>query len=210
MSDGFTIDEFLDGYEEQRVPAKVCMKGNLVAEHAELDAQLNAAHKRARDSMHDKEVSRLRRAIADIEKRIAESERTFWFHGVGYRAWQDLKRKYPPTKEQREQQGLDLNLETFVVPAIAASAVQPEMSLEQANSLAEILPEGEIQKLFRAVLQANGETLVPKSILAAAIEQVVPSDRSSITAALVASLDQSSSDGSGDQSPNTPATTPDD
>lgn len=208
MPDDFSIDEFLDAYEQPLADVEVCMKANLVVEHASLDQQLQQALQAAGDTLADPEVSRLRREVAALEDRIAASQRTFRFQGIGHRAWQDLKRRYPPTKEQAAQ-GLDLNLETFVVPSIAACAARPEMSLEQANRLAGRLPEGEIQKLFGAVLRANGETTVPKSLLAAAIGRAAPNVRSSTTAALAASLAASSSVGTGDQSPSTTTTTPD-
>lgn len=208
MTDDFTIDEFLDSYEEPVVEAKVCMKANLVAEHARLDGELQEARLAAADVMHDPEVSRLRQAVEELEGRIAASQRTFAFRSIGHLEWQNLKRKHPPTKEQRAE-GLDINVETFVVPAIAACAAKPEMTLAQANELARRLPEGEIQKLFRAVMQANSETLLPKSMLAAAIGRLDQSDRSSTTAALAEFLGQRSSDANGDRSPSTATTTPD-
>jgi hypothetical protein len=207
--DSFTVDDFIQGYEAKTVSARVCTKAGLVAKHADLDAELYAARTAAGDVMRDPEVSRLRKEIGELEQRIAESEREFVFKSPGHLAWQNLKRKHPPTKEQRSD-GLDVNVETFVVPAIAASAVRPKMSVEQANELATVLPEGEIQKLWRAALDANGETLVPKSVLAAVIGQVAQSDRSSTTAALAAFLGVNSSDANGDQSQSTPTTMPDD
>ncbi|HLT68891.1 MAG TPA: hypothetical protein VKZ72_01920 [Acidimicrobiales bacterium] len=210
MTDDFDIDEFIAGYEPQVVPVKVCPKGSLVAEHAALDAALNAAAQEAGDVMRDPEVSRLKAEVAAIERRIEEESRTFYFRAVPRRRWQDLKRQHPPTEQQRREDRLDVNLETFVVPAIALASYKPKLELEQANRLAETLPDGEIQKLFAAVIEVQGEILVPKSVLAAAIDRVDPNARSSTTAALAAYLAAGSSADHDGASPGTSTTTPDD
>jgi hypothetical protein len=207
--DTFDVDEFLDGYEVQQIPATVCMKAALVAEHQDADAAFNRAAREAGDVMHDPEVSRCRDRVKDIERQMEEASRTFWFKGVSYRAWHDLKRRYPPTEAQRRD-GLDVNIETFTIPALVMCSSKPKISETQANRLAETLPEGEIQKLAAAVWEANREFMVPKSVLAAAIGGVVQSDRSSITAALVESLAAGSSDADNGASPSTDTTTPGD
>lgn len=207
--DTFDVDEFLDGYEVQQVPAAVCMKAALVAEHQAADAAFNQAAREASDVMHDPEVSRLRDQVRDLEQQMEEASRTFWFKGVSYRAWHDLKRRHPPTDVQRRD-GLDVNVETFTIPAIVLCSSKPKISETQANRLAETLPEGEIQKLARAVWEANRDFMVPKSVLAAAIGGVGQSDRSSITAALVGSLAAGSSADDNGASPSTATTTTDD
>jgi hypothetical protein len=207
--DTFDVDEFLDGYEVQQIPATVCMKAALVAEHQDADAAFNRAAREAGDVMHDPEVSRLRDRVKDIELQMEEASRTFWFKGVSYRAWHDLKRRHPPTDAQRRD-NLDVNLETFTIPALVLCSSKPKINEAQANRLAETLPDGEIQKLAAAVWEANRDFLVPKSVLAAAIGGVGQSDRSSITAALAESLVASSSDADNGASPTTTTTTTDD
>jgi hypothetical protein len=207
--DTFDVDEFLDGYEVQQIPASVCMKAALVAEHQAADEAFNRAAREAGDVMHDPEVSRLRGRVQDLERQMDEASRTFWFKGVSYRAWHDLKRRHPPTEAQRRD-GLDVNIETFTIPAVVLCSSKPKISETQANRLAETLPDGEIQKLAGAVWQANRDFMVPKSVLAAAIGGVGQSDRSSITAALAESLVASSSDADNGASPTTTTTTTDD
>jgi hypothetical protein len=207
--DTFDVDQFLDGYEVQQIPATVCMKAALVAEHQAADEAFNRAAREAGDVMHDPEVSRLRGRVQDLERQMDEASRTFWFKGVSYRAWHDLKRRHPPTEAQRRD-GLDVNIETFTIPAIVLCSSKPKISETQANRLAETLPDGEIQKLAGAVWQANRDFMVPKSVLAAAIGGVGQSDRSSTTAALAASLAASSSDADNGASPTTNTTTTDD
>jgi hypothetical protein len=209
MADSFDVDEFIADYEPQVVPAKVCPKASLVAEHAKLDAALNAAALAAGDVMHDPEVGQLKAAVADLERQVEEASRTFWFKAVPHRPWQDLKKKHPPTEVDRRD-GLDINLESFIVPAIALSSHEPKLTAEAATRLAETLPEGEIRKMFGAVMEARGETLFPKSVLAAAIGKVDPNARSSTTAALEAFLAAGSSENPDGASPPTTTTTTDD
>jgi hypothetical protein len=203
------IDEFLDSYERKRVPARICPKASLVLAHADAEAKLSGAQKDAKDDFHNRDVAALAREVRELEAEIKASERTFWFEGVSYRDWQDLKRKHPATKAQKQDDGLDINIDTFALPAIAASCVDPKMNTEQAKRLAETLPDGEIQKLFRATLQANGETFAPKSVLAGVIEGIARNGKSSITAALAESPEASSSVDSDEPSPSTSTTNPD-
>lgn len=188
------LDAFLNDYEPQRVAVQVCSKAGLVARHAELDAELTAAQQAARDDLNNHQVSALVRDIQELEQEIAASQATFVFQGLPYEEWQTLKRKHPPTQAQRREQGLDINIDTFALPAIAECAVDPTMTTDQATRLAKTLPNGEVEKMFRAALAANGETPVPKSVLAALIERVAQNGKSSITAALEESLAASSSD----------------
>lgn len=204
------LDQFLDGYEPRRIEVTVCGKAALVARHEQLDAELLAARQASRDDFHNREVARLSREVQEVEAEIEASQATFVFEGRSFEEWQTLKRKHAPTLEQRREQGLDVNLDTFALPAITACAVDPKISTDQAARLAATLPDGEVQKLFRAVWAANGETLTPKSVLAAAIERVTANGKSSITAVLAESLGEPSSADAGEPSPSTTTTPTDD
>lgn len=83
---------------------------------------------------------------------------------IGRDAWEKLKRAYPPTdqqvaefKERGGQSRLEYNFETFPVPAIAASCVQPGMTVEQAQQLWDSPQwnEAECARLFEMAMSAN-------------------------------------------------------
>jgi hypothetical protein len=82
----------------------------------------------------------------------------------GRGVWEDLKEKHPPlpeqiaeVKKQNPEAVLDYNWKTFPVPAIAASIVQPEMTLEQVQEIwdSEEWNEAECARLLQMALQAN-------------------------------------------------------
>lgn len=67
-----------------------------------------------------------------------------------------LVAKYPPTAEE-EAKGLTYELEKFAPALIAASLVDPEMSLAQAKQLwgSENWSRGDVEGIFTRVLRVN-------------------------------------------------------
>lgn len=82
----------------------------------------------------------------------------------GRDAWEKLKEDHPPkpeqlaeVKKQSPDATLDYDYKTFPVPAIAASVVQPEMTLAQVQEIWDDpnWNEAECARLFQMALQAN-------------------------------------------------------
>jgi hypothetical protein len=188
------LDAWLDDYRPYVSTVKVCGRADLVAEHERLNADLIAAVAADKDMLASERVAAAKATVKAVEAEIEASERTFTFQGLGQREWQDLKRQHPPTEEQRER-GHDSNMETYAPALIAATSLDPKISVEQATRLLERLPIAEAEKLYEAALNANGQVAgPPKSVLAAHIDQVRLNGASSTTALPEGFLGASSSD----------------
>lgn len=109
-----------------------------------------------------------------IEALNAEAEglwRTFTFRSVGKKAWYDLVRDHPPTKEQLKADAqADVNRDTFEPAAVALSAETPTVSLEQAEQFRDLLTTSQWDMLVAAVFDANvGGLALPKALAAGLI-----------------------------------------
>lgn len=175
------LDAWLDDYDPIVTEAKVVQKAALITEHGRLEQALLQAQGAARDVMHDPAVSEARRALRECEQRMEASERTFTFRSNGHQTWHDLKRKHPP-RDVDVKAGADVNMDTFAPAAIAEFSHEPKITPAQAQTMVHKLPPGEVQKLYAAVLAANGEVLgTPKSVLAALTERFQRNGDSSTT-----------------------------
>lgn len=181
MADEFDLDSWLDDYQAVITEAKVVQKASLIAEHARLEQALLRAQGAAGDVMHDSAVSEARQAVRACEAEIEASQRTFTFRSTGHEAWHDLKRQHPP-RDADLKAGMDVRMDTFAPAAIAAFSHEPKVSPTQARAMVKKLPPGEVEKLYRAVLEANGEVIgPPKSVLAALTERFQRNAGSSTT-----------------------------
>jgi hypothetical protein len=206
----FDLDTWLDGYEAVITEAKVVQKAALIAEHARLHQQWLTARAAAAEVMSDPAAAAAEQALQECEEKIGASEKTFRFQGIGHEPWQKLKRKHPPTDEQREQ-GLDVNLDEWAPEVLAACSYDPKITLPQAQTLMRKLPVGEFEKLFEAAGAANGQVAgAPKSVLAVLTERGRRNGASRTTGLPAGSPAVDSSGTLADPSPELSETTQDD
>lgn len=163
------IEQLRSKVKRRRETAKVLLDASLLSRHAELEERLAKAIDY--DAKHNEpETSRpLAEEIEALEDEIEEAQTEFVFESIGAAAWLDLAAQYPPTKEQKAT-GAERNPDSFLPAAIAASCVDPEMTLDDASWFAAELSAGEWSKLAYACCLANeGVGDSPKSQLASAI-----------------------------------------
>jgi len=91
---------------------------------------------------------------------------TLRFHSIGRKAWEALIDANPPTVEQRhaaKEEGNEAvwNSDTFPQALIAASCVEPVMSLEQVQELFDEWNTAESGALFNAAYAVNMSRRVP-------------------------------------------------
>lgn len=167
-----------DDIKKRREPARatvtVCLSQEIIDELMRLDEEL--AEARREDRRHEGELSYTPRAkaiadkIVELEAQKADNEVEFVFQEIPRAKWNVLMRTHGPTKEQRREGITRFNPETFTPVALAASAVSPPLTDEQAKELCAEWSEGEVQRLFAAVLSANmGERHIPKSVTASEV-----------------------------------------
>ena len=83
----------------------------------------------------------------------------FTFKSIGRENYDDLILEHPPTKKQKEE-GSDFNTDTFPPILVAASCVEPEMTVEEANQMfaSDSWNGAELRDLFFGALGVNTET----------------------------------------------------
>lgn len=187
----FSVDDFLGEFEAPTVEVPVCPRADLLEEHRRLDRELAEAGKRGDiGGLAGSGTRQLAEQVRDLETQIEGATRTFRFRALSRRRWLALQAQHPPSKADKAD-GWGYNPETLPVAAIAACAVEPTMTEEQAGKLADLLPLGEFSRIWVAVNNLNlGANEAPKSVLATAILRT--NGASSTTAAPEESLEASS------------------
>jgi hypothetical protein len=157
--------------------ARICLRGDLNAEHealerrlAELDAGGGQWVPDSLSATRPDESDRLDLAekVTAVEREMAEAEVEFRFRASRQSDWRALRDAHPGRPDRSERL---FNTDTFPVALVAAAAVEPVIdSLADAESLFEVLSEGQRDRLFTAAWKANNaESDVPKSTLASAV-----------------------------------------
>lgn len=165
----FSVDDFLGEFEAPTVEVQICPRADLLEQHRLLDRQLAEESGKGAGTLAAGPPKDLAEQLAALEETIEQGTRTFKFRALSRRRWRSLLGAHPPLK-QHKADGLDFNPETFPVAAVAACAVEPAMTPEQAEQVADAIPLGEFEKMWAAVLQVNlGASDVPKSVLATTI-----------------------------------------
>lgn len=164
----WSVDDFLDDFEAPTTVVRICPRVDLRDRHAAADRALSDAVGRGSSSLADDGPKQLAAEVRAIEDEIEAATREFRFRALSRRRWRALLAEHHPQKPHKTE-GLDFNPETFPVAAIAACAVEPEMTVEEAERLADRIPLGEFERMWGAVLQVNlGVSDAPKSVLATA------------------------------------------
>jgi hypothetical protein len=167
-SGGTSFDEVLAQVRPKTTTVRVCLRGDLLARHEELEHQLAEAQRLDETENRIAQAPQVAREIEALEAELTETETSFTFAAIGFKAWTDLVADHPPRDEDRED-GYDFNQATFPQVAIAASAVSPKMTVEQVERLFEVLNRGQLQPLIGAALLVNVQgTSVPFSEAASA------------------------------------------
>ena len=172
-----TIDDILadDGAAYVRtVTARVPRaRQELYDEHAQLDALLPTLVSDTIESHPDRD--RTARRLREIEDEIEASAFDVEFTGIGHRAWEALKAKYPPTPAQlKANRALEFNPDKFPEAAVAAST---SLSLDQVLQLTEKqwFNEKCWDALWSACLRVNVVEPTPKSLAASILLRSVES-----------------------------------
>lgn len=159
-----TVADLVATAQPRTTTVRVCARGDLVDRHAELVAQLEGE---AGSSVGvSSEAKQLAAEIVAVEEEQEASTLTVTLKSVSRRVWADLLAQHPPRPQDK---GLDHNPDTFPTAAIAAASVEPALTVEDVDQLADVLPPAEWAKLWRATFKLNVAE-VPHPKLAAASE----------------------------------------
>jgi hypothetical protein len=154
------IDEVLAGIKPAQRTVPVCIDGTLGELLDEAKAEWADAVEGS-VAVGNPAVSAALDRIRDLEAQAESATVEFTVRNIGRKAWRKLITEHPPPADDLE--GWRFDPETFPVAALAASCVDPVMTLEQADLLAAKLSDGQFQKLSAAVFDVNvGDDLIPK------------------------------------------------
>jgi hypothetical protein len=191
------IDELIATAQPRTEKVRICARGDLVARHQEAVVALGAATE-GDDSLAGSPATReAAGAVVAIEAEMEAATVTFTVASVSRQRWADLLAAHPPSKEERRA-GQDHDPKRFPVAVVAACTKDPAMTVEQAGQLAGVLPSGEWNKLWLAILGLN-VTGIPAPKLLAATELLQANGTSSTTPLDEGSPEDGSLAGSGAQ-----------
>ena len=138
----------------------VCFDRQLLAELAEARraiAEIEGNPIKGSKTLGDTDRQELVDRVAALEEEVRAKTRLLSFQNPGKRRWRDLIAEHPPTKEQRATYGalLHWDPDTFIPAAISLCAHDPEISVEEAASFIEQMPEGVVDRVWAAVLEVT-------------------------------------------------------
>ena len=141
--------------------ATLQIDGEIAVEILELRAQIAIAEQFDRRHNEDDTAPKLQAKLDQLIENSKDTEITFVFKAIGRIAYDKIVEDPAnvPSEEQKKE-GAQFNPETFPPALVAAAAVDPEISVEEA---VEIFGDSEwngaeLQKLFFAALEVNTET----------------------------------------------------
>lgn len=135
---------------------RVCFDRSLISELEEAQAALKAAKKGMLEA-----PAELENHVQELAKKVEGKTREFVFSSIGRRAWRKLLSEHPPTDEQKDTikdafgNSIDNNPETFPVAAMVATCSSPGLTQDEAQWIADELPEAVYLRFWSAVLAAN-------------------------------------------------------
>jgi hypothetical protein len=161
-----SLEEIIAAASLREETVRVCVAGDLAAEHDRLAAQLGALDGGWEPTrMGDVDPRRaLAEAIRDLERRMAQHEHDFRFRALPHRRFRALRAEHT-------SDGGTLDVDAFLPALIIACCVDPPIpDLAAWNALDDRLTQGQFDVLSGAAWAVNtGAADVPKSARASAL-----------------------------------------
>ena len=165
-----TIEDVLGAIKVPVRSVSICLDGDLRAEHDDLTRELERLRRekptgKMADGAEAREVAE---RIKAVEAAMRESETTFKFRGLSKNAIRRLFEKFPPPDPNPDN--LRWNIHEGAATLLAESAVEPTMTVAQAEALGDRVDDGAWTELVNAAWVAStGSTTVPFSVRASAM-----------------------------------------
>lgn len=153
-----SIEDIIAGAKLPEHTARICLRGDLLAEHERLESELAALGEFTASHLADTDPRRpVAEALRAVEAQMAEAESVFTFRALGRRKYRELVDAHPA-------EGKEFDPATFPQALIAACAVEPDMTPTDVLRLFDLLNEGQVGALFMAAYSVNeGAPSVPFS-----------------------------------------------
>lgn len=205
-----SVAEVLAARRPRRKAVRLVLDGQSHAELALAQNELRNLKLRERVEGKDEtlasEIPGLERKIQELEAELITNAPIFEFQAIGRRELDQIRNDHPPTEDQwelyRERvkvnplvQPPSFNPEGLAPALLAASALEPSMTLDEAQALWDSLSDGEAAQLYEAAWSVNMEAAsVPLS--GSGTGGTATSGDNSITRRVAESLGLPSQDGS--------------
>lgn len=148
---------------------QLCVRPDLRAEWEQAEAELARVNAEAADSLASTSsaAKAAARRVRDLEDQMAAATVPLRLRALPYRELRALYEAHPPREDKDET---SWNGDTFPVALLAACAIDPTMTFEQADQLVDRLTNGQWEDLFGLCWAMNKSTDdVPKSHAASAL-----------------------------------------
>jgi hypothetical protein len=158
-----TIEDVLGKAKVPVRSVQICLDADLQGEHDELTARLDVLRQESVNTMgQTSEGKEVADRIREIEAEMRESEVTFKFRGLTKAGLRKVQDRFPPPEPN--PRGLIWDVEEGAYALIAASAVEPAMTEDQAKQLLDMISQGHADRMVGAAwLASTGSTQVPFS-----------------------------------------------
>jgi small-conductance mechanosensitive channel len=161
-----SVEEVLGAIKVPVRSVAICLAADLQAEHDELTERLDRLRKESLAKMGDgAEMRDVAEHITALEAQMRESEVVFKFRGLSKNALKRIQDKFPPPEDN--PRGLAWDVDAGASTLLAESAIEPTMSVDQAERLLDSVTDGQADRLMGAAwLASTGSTQVPFSVRA--------------------------------------------
>lgn len=151
-----TMQDILARTKPVLAEATICLDGELLLEHDRISTELDGMAGWESSSLSDVDPRiEVRSRLADLEQRIRAASQTFLFRSVGDKTNSDLLAAHPSPKNDQGEPLYAFDPTTYPVALIAASAVEPVMTTQEAEQLFDVLNLDQRNQLFGAAFRAN-------------------------------------------------------
>jgi len=159
----------------------IALDSDLASEIRATEREIEEAKRKRRGkSLADGGTTVLEAKLEELMERAAEESVTFTFQDIGRRALDQLISEHHPTPDQKNRVAelgggiLEYNIDTFPPALIAATAIDPELSIEDAQQIFDEWGAGDAEILFtQALLVCRERTSHP--LFKSGIEQTLGS-----------------------------------
>jgi hypothetical protein len=160
-----SIEDILEATRPREEVARICLDGRLLGRHTQLTRLLDDLDGLTIGPPTTGEAQRVAEEIRAVEEQIEAAKVEFRFAGLSSYEFDRLQKRFP---REGDKPGWDVTAGAAAL--VAACAIAPKMTEEQATALEQKLQDGAWTDLFNAAWSCTtGRGSVPPSVRASAL-----------------------------------------
>ena len=150
-SDKPTLEEIRRLKKPNRQTVEILLDPEMADDIKRLEKDLRDARRLDARENRNPQAPGIEKQLETLQEEALEYTAEFVFQDIGRKRFEDLIKAYPPSEEEKEA-GNQWDPEAFAPALVAATAFQPEMTIEEASDLLNEWGHGEAEALFTAAL----------------------------------------------------------